>query len=331
VASQDKLITVLGASGLVGTAVARLLADRPVRLRLVGRRPIAVPDQCTARVEVRQADLTAPGEVAAAVDGAAAVIHLVAHMAGPGTWRVTTGDPVAERVNVGLVHDVIEAIRGQRPAAPPVVVFAGSVSEGIRPAAEILDGPAGEPLTAYDRQKLAAEQAIDRATANGLLRGSTLRLATLYTRGTDPTALDHGVVVTMTRRAFAGEPLTMWHDGSVKRDLLCADDAAAAFVAALDAADRAAGRSWPVGTGQQTSIADLFSTIAKVVASHTGRPPAPVVSVPPAAYSMATDLVDFGLDPTAFRDATGWTPRVALLEGLESLAAAYASETAGAR
>jgi dTDP-4-keto-6-deoxyhexose 4-ketoreductase len=120
----------------------------------------------------------------------------------------------------------------------------------------------------------------------------------------------------------------MWHDGSVTRDLLCVDDAARAFVAALDGADSVSGRHWLVGTGQATSIAELFTTIAKTVSARTGRPPVPVVSVPPAEQSMPTDLLDFVLDPSAFQQATGWSPRVPLVDGLDGIAAAVARESA---
>ncbi|MGW0809541.1 NAD-dependent epimerase/dehydratase [Nonomuraea sp. NPDC002799] len=318
------LITVLGASGLLGTAITRELAARPVRLRLVGRRPVVVPPRPHAEVEVRALDLTAGDAVAAAAQGADVVIHLVAHMGKASTWRAAAADPTAERVNLGLVHDLVHAVRAQRRARPPVVLFAGSVSQAGRSASARLDGSEpDEPLTAYDRHKLAAERAVAAATAEGLIKGSTLRLATLYSRGTDPVALDRGVVSVMMRRAFAGQPLTMWHDGSTKRDLLCVDDAASAFVTALDQAEVVAGGHWVIGTGQATSVADLFALIAKVVATRSGRPPAPVVSVPPADHSMPTDVLDFVAEPAAFHRATGWTPRVPLLEGLEAAAEAH--------
>lgn len=323
------LITVLGASGLLGTAITRELADRPIRLRLVGRRPTSVPTEPRADVEVRALDLTVGDALAAAVDGADAVIHLVAHMGRASTWRVAAVDPVAEQVNLGLVRRLLNAVRARRPGRPPVLLFAGSASQVGRSSSALVDGrERDEPLTAYDRQKLAAERAIEAATAEGLVRGCTLRLATLYSRGIDPTSLDRGVVATMMRRAFAGEPLTMWHDGSVKRDLLCVDDTARAFVAALDQVEAVTGGRWLVGTGQATSVADLFTMIAKVVSARTGRPPVPVASVPPPEHSMPTDLLDFVLDPTAFQKVSGWSAQVPLMEGLESAAAAIARESA---
>lgn len=321
------LITVLGSSGLLGTAITRELAARPVRLRLAGRRPTTVPAGARADIDVRTTDLTADGAVADAVEGADAVIHLVAHIAGASTWRVSSDDPVAERVNLGLVHDLVAAVEDQRPANPPVVLLAGSMSQAGRSISGRIDGTEpDQPLTTYDRQKLDAEHAIRDAVEAGLLRGASLRLATLYTQGSDSPALDRGVVSAMMRRAFAGEPLTMWHDGTVKRDLVCVDDVARAFLAALDQPDAVDGRPWLVGTGLATSIADLFGGVAKVVAAQTGRDPVPVVSVKPADHSMPTDLLDFVLDPSGFQNATGWAPRVSLEQGLENLAAAMARD-----
>lgn len=322
------LVTVLGSSGLLGTAITRELAARPLRLRLVGRRTTAVPLLARADIDVRTVDLAEPGAVAEAVEGADAVIHLVAHIAGASTWRVSSDDPVAERVNSGLARDLVDAARARRSGPAPVVLLSGSMSQAGRSSARgRIDGSElDRPLTTYDRQKLRAEHAIRDASAEGVLRGSTLRLATLYTQGSDSPVLDRGVVAAMMRRAFAGEPLTMWHDGSVTRDLVCVDDVARAFLAALDHADVLDGRSWLVGTGRATRIRDLFETIATLVSHHTGRDPVPVVSVPPAGHSMPTDQMDLVLDPTRFQRATGWEPRVPLIDGLDNLAAAMARE-----
>lgn len=325
--TSDKMITVLGASGLLGTAVSRQLAGRPGRLRLVGRRPVALPERPVADIEARAVDLTDPGAVAEAVAGSDAVVHLVAHTAGPGTWRVAATDAVAERVNLGLVLDVLDAVREGRTAPCPALLFAGSISQAARLSPEP-GGAADEPPTAYDRQKLAAERAIEAATAEGLVRGSTLRLSTLYSQGTDNPDLDRGVVAGMTRRAFDGEPLTLWHGGRAMRDFLGVDEAAAAFTAALDAPEAVSGRNWEIGTGERTSVAELFALIAETVARYTGCAPVPVEDTTPAEFAMPTDQIDLVVGSTGFRDATGWRPRVGLREGVDALAAAVARQPA---
>jgi nucleoside-diphosphate-sugar epimerase len=314
---------VLGASGLLGSAIAGQLAARPVRLRLVGRRATPLPDQVQAEVEVRQADLTEPAAVAAAATDADAIVHLVAHTTGTGAWRSAEHDDTAERGNVGVLRDLIKAVAAQPRPQPPTVLFSGSVSQVGRPrSARLTEGEPDRPETVYDRHKLAAEHALLAATAAGIVRGASLRLGTLFGQGTVPNVVDRGVVATMMRRAFAGEPLTMWNDGSVRRDLLCVDDAAAAFVRALECAHALSGRHWLISSGRTVSIGELFTAIATTVADHTGRPPVPVRSVCPPAESIAADLVDFAPDPSAFIAATDWRARVPLRNALEQLATA---------
>ncbi|WP_329897585.1 NAD-dependent epimerase/dehydratase family protein [Streptomyces sp. SP17KL33] len=328
---EPPLVVVLGASGFIGSAVVRELARRPIRLRCVARGPVPVPAAATARIEVRSADLGAPGELARAVEGADAVVHLVAYIAGPATWRVAEGDTAAERVNVGLAHDLIEALRARRErrsaAPPPTVVFAGTTTQAGPTAPVRIDGSEPDaPTGTYDRQKLAAEQALKRATAENVLRGVVLRLPTVFGYGPASTATDKGVVSAMVRRALAGEPLTMWHDGTVRRDLLYVDDVARALVTSLDHADALAGRHWLLGTGHGEPLGEVFARIARIVADRTGRPPVPVVSVTPPEHAEASDFRSVEVDATAFRTATGWRPVTPLSEALELTVAALARQ-----
>lgn len=321
--NERPLIVVLGSSGLVGSAVVKTLARRPVRLRLVGRRPTTCPADARADIEVRTCDLTAQGAIAEAIRSADAVIHLVAHIAGENTWRVSSADPMAERVHVGLMNDILDAIRIEKRSSPPTVLMAGSASQvGKYTTARINGGEVDQPLTTYDRQKSDAERALLVASRDGVVRGACLRLATLYGRDTQSSALDRGVVSSMMRRAYSDLPLTMWGDGSVKRDVLCVDDAASAFIAALDSINSVAGRHWIVGTGTATTLADLFRAISDCVAAQSGREAVPLQSVSPGERSAPTDGLDFVLDPTPFQELSGWLPRVPLNEGLEQLAAA---------
>jgi nucleoside-diphosphate-sugar epimerase len=262
------------------------------------------------------------------VAGSDAVIHLVAYSAG---WRAA-GDAASEQVNVGVMRHLVEALRargGYRPV--PVVVFAGSSSQVGSSARMPIDGTEPDrPETTYDRQKQAAEDALKAATAQGALRGVSLRLPTVYGLGPASAAGgEPGVLAAMIGRALAGAPLTMWHDGTVQRDLLHVDDVAAAFVAALDHGEALAGRHWPLGTGRGERLGDVFRTIAQLVSDHTGAAPVPVVSVPPPADSTATDLRSVVVNCSAFRSATGWRPEVRLGEALRRMVVELAARRDG--
>jgi nucleoside-diphosphate-sugar epimerase len=217
--------------------------------------------------------------------------------------------------------DALTARRGRD--APPAVVYAGSITQVGVPGRTLLDGTEPDrPDTAIARDKHAAERALLQASARGVVRGVSVRLPTVF--GHDPASgrFDSGVLTAMINRAIAGHPLTMWHDGTVQRDLLHVQDAAAALLAALDHIDVLAGRHWIVGTGVGTPLGEAFRAIADIVACLTGAATVPVTSVPPPRPLSATDLTSAVVDPVAFRSRTGWAARVPLREGLEWTVAA---------
>ncbi|MEU7478398.1 NAD-dependent epimerase/dehydratase [Lentzea sp. NPDC042327] len=292
------LVAVLGGSGFVGSAVSARLAARGARVRVVARAPGVPPFPA----EVVAADLTEPGAVAAAVAGADVVLPLVLFTGG-GTWRVAAGGAAdAARVNVGIVAEAVGAARG-------TVVFAGSTSQVGPGAPERIDGTETDhPESEYDRQKCAAERLVLDAG------GCSLRLPTVF--GPSPGSPDRGVVTAMARRALAGEPLTVWGAGDVRRDLVFVEDVAEAFAAAVAHADRLAGRAWLVGSGTGVPVRALFELVAATVAEHTGRPAVPVLSVPPPPYATASDFHSLVADPAGLTLATGWRARVPLADAV---------------
>ncbi|MGX7825866.1 NAD-dependent epimerase/dehydratase family protein [Actinokineospora sp. 24-640] len=316
--SGRPLIVVLGASGFIGTAVSRALAARPVRLRLVSRRLPPVPCDAVADIEVSTVDLTEPGAMARAIAGADTVIHLVAP-----SWRSADGAAdgdaaAAEKVNVGLVRDLADVCRAG--GTVPAVLFTGTALNGD----DSTDTPPDRLRSAYCRQKLSAERVLEQATADGVLRAVSLRLPPVfgYEPGTRP-----NVVETMARKALAGDALTLWHDGTVRRDLVHIDDVTAAILDTLDHFEALTGSYWLVGTGQGEPLGKLFAEISQIVADHTGEPAVAVTRVPPPANSFSTDLVDVDVDPSRFHAVTGWRPRLSLRDGLISTVAALAGAT----
>ncbi|EMF01552.1 NAD-dependent epimerase/dehydratase [Streptomyces mobaraensis NBRC 13819 = DSM 40847] len=310
------LVTVLGASGFIGSAVAAEFVRRPVRLRLVTRGhrpPAAVAD--AKDVELRTADATDPAALAAAVDGSDVVVHLLADLSGDINWR--GADPVAERVNVGTMRHLTDVLRPGPGGRPVTVIYAGAASQVGLTAAPRIDGSEpDEPQGAYDRQKLAAQRVLEQATRAGDVHGITLRLPTVIGCAPGRTT-SKGVVAAMTKRALAGEPITMWHDGTVLRDLLHVDDVARAFAAALEHGHELVGRHWLIGSGHGEPLGAVFRRIADLVAERTGRPPVSVLTVDPPEYAELADFHSVEIDASAFRGVTGWQPRLTLDQALE--------------
>lgn len=315
--SSGPRVVVLGASGYLGSVVAGLLSARPVRLRAVGRRHCHLPPSARADVETVAADLTDRDQLAAAVADADAVLHLAKHS---GSWRAAGHDPAASGpVNVGIMRDLVEIMEDRPATRPaPLVVLAAASSQVGRPPDHPMDGrDPDRPETEYDRQKLAAERILKAATARGVIRGVSLRVATAFGHSPLSDVPDIGVVTTMVRRALADQPLPLWHDGTVVRDLSYVEDVAGAFLAALDRPDRLVGQHWMVGSGRPDRLVDVFRTVAASVAAHTGRPPVPVVPVDPPDEAQVTDFWSVFLDPGPFRSASGWSVQVSLRDGID--------------
>lgn len=287
----EPLIVVLGGTGAIGSVVASSLAERPVRLRALGR---------------RSGDLRKADELREAVTGADAVVHLLA-------------DGRTPSLDSGVMAGLLDA-------APPVVIYAGTVTQVGVPPRIPLDGTEEDrPVSPFERDKQAAENALLQASAEGAVRGVSIRLPTVYGCSPANGRFDGGALTRVIRRAIAGEPLTMWHDGTVQRDLLHVRDAATAVLAALDHIDELAGRHWLVGTGVGTSLGEAFRTVAEIVADRTGATLVPVTSVPPPRPLSAIDLASMVVDPSAFRERAGWVARVPVRPGLEDTVAAALS------
>ncbi|MFE6617227.1 NAD-dependent epimerase/dehydratase family protein [Amycolatopsis sp. NPDC057786] len=316
-----KQITVLGASGFVGSAVTRALARQPIRLRAVSRRRLTPPEG-QAETTVVTADLTDRAALAEAIAGSDAIVYL---LLADGGWRVAETEE-AERVNLGVMRDLVEVVSGQ-----PLVVYGGAASQVGVPPREPIDGSEpDEPGTPYDQQKLAAEQVLKKGTADGRVRGISLRLPTVFGEtATEGANQDRGVVSAMARRALDGQDLTIWGDGTVRRDLVHVEDIASAFTAALAAPDALVGGHWLLGAGRGDQLADVFRLVAKEMAEHTGRGPVDVVCVEPPSHAPSTDLRSVTIDSTPFRAITGWRPEISLPEGVRRTVAALTTPVHG--
>ncbi len=157
-------LAVTGAGGRLGRATVAAALARGHRVRAVLRRPAQMPDG----VQVTLCDLADPGpELARALTGADAVLHLAASLGGDDARQA---------------RDTVAATRNLYAVAGAPVVLAGSMAvyqgrAGMVDETSPLE-PEPEARDAYARAKLAQEETA-RAAAAGGLPGTILRIGAL--------------------------------------------------------------------------------------------------------------------------------------------------------
>ncbi len=114
------------------------------------------------------------------------------------------------------------------------------------------------------------------------------------------------------RRVLEGEPFEVW-GGDQLRDLAYVDDVTAAFIRAAEYAGRpdVAGRAFNLGGSPPASLKELAE---RLIAANDGRGSYVTKEFP--ADRAPIDIGSYHADDRAFREATGWAPRIGLDEGL---------------
>jgi nucleoside-diphosphate-sugar epimerase len=120
----------------------------------------------------------------------------------------------------------------------------------------------------------------------------------------------------MIHLALAGETLTIYGDGEQRRDYLHVSDVVEAMVR-LAQTPQSEGRVYNVGSGTGTRLID----VARLVVEVAGGGRITHVPWPPLAEQIETG--DFVADISRIRNEIGWSPAIALREGLEQTASFY--------
>ncbi|GAA1929176.1 NAD-dependent epimerase/dehydratase family protein [Brevibacterium antiquum] len=318
-------ITVTGASGLLGSSVARALVAGGHEVTTLQRRPSSV-----AGVQDVIGSVTDPSSVAEALTGAEAVVHLAAKVS-------MMGDPSEfEAVNIGGTRTLVDAavaagVQRLVHISSPSVAHTGDsiIGEGAGPASPEL--ARGE----YARTKAAGEL-IALAADSEDFKVLVLRPHLMW--GPGDTQLTERVI----DRARAGR-MPVLGSGAPLVDALFVDNAVEAIVAAVDAVASTHGESLVVTNGQPRPIGELMSRIA--IAGGAGVPKLRVPVGPAlAAGSIVEKVWDLGehddeppltrflaeqlstahwFDQRRTQEVLGWTPRVSIEEGLKILADHY--------
>lgn len=294
-------VLVTGGAGFVGSHVVdRLLADGHavdiVDDLSTGRRDLAPAGATLHACDIRSAD------VAAIVDKARA--EAIVHVAAQAAVSRSVADPAFDAsVNILGTINVLEA--GRRAGVGRVVyISTGGAAYGDT---DVVPTPESHPTRAtspYGVSKVAAEQYLHVWAGLTGGRPITLRLANVYGPRQNPQG-EAGVIAIFCHRLLSGQPCIVNGDGGQTRDYVYVGDVADAVARAL-ARPEATGVV-NIGTGVETSVNEVYRRLARaagVTASAQHGPPRP------------GEQRRSVLDGSRAKILLGWTPEVALDEGL---------------
>jgi UDP-glucose 4-epimerase len=231
--------------------------------------------------------------------------EVVFHLAAQADVRVSVARPAFD-AEVNVVGS-INVIEGARRAGARKVVFAssgGTIYGEPSPAdLPVKESHPQQPVSPYGVAKKVVTDYLHAYRVLHDLEFTSLAMANIYGPRQDPHG-EAGVVAIFAGLLLERKPCTIFGDGRQTRDFVYVDDAVDAFVRA---ADRGSGLLCNIGTGVETSVNDLYTTMARA---------AGVTDAPTYGPARRGELARSALDPGRAAIHLGWEPWTDLATGV---------------
>ncbi len=286
--TQDGPTLLTGATGFVGSAVARNLAARGHRLRLLVRRTSDRRNLAGVEAELVEGDLTDAASVARAVDGCRFVMHVAAD------YRIWVPDAAAMlEANVAGTRNVMRAAMA---AGVERVVYCSSVAAlGLNadgaPADEATPVTEAAMIGTYKLSKFRAEQAVLELVREGLPAVIVNPAAPVGPRDIRPTPTGRMILDAARGRipAFVDTGLNVVH----------VDDVAEGHALALERGT--VGQRYILGS-ENLMLGDLLALVARSVGRRPPTIKLPMALVWPIAVVSEGLARLTGIEPMVTRD-----------------------------
>ncbi|WP_051405931.1 NAD-dependent epimerase/dehydratase family protein [Gordonia alkanivorans] len=305
-------VVVTGAAGFIGSAIVDALLSRTDVERVIGidsfteyyERDLKEENVATvldSRFTLARVDLC-DESITSLLGGADFIFHEAGQPGVRGSWG-SDFDLYTSR-NILATQRLLEAARGLPSLRAFVYASSSSVygNSDHYPTSE-LDLPS--PVSPYGVSKLAAEHLCSLYAKNFSIPTVSLRYFTVFGPRQRPDMLFKRLV----KATISGEPLEIFGDGSHVRDFTYIDDVVSANLHFLDQ-QFVHGSVFNVSGGTNVSVNEVVESLEAIAQRRV-----------PVRYgnSVPGDVKRTGGSATRLFDATGWTPRVGLPEGLRSM------------
>jgi UDP-glucose 4-epimerase len=280
---------VTGGAGFIGSTLVDALLARGDAVTVVDNFASGKRENLNPAATLLEHDIREPFSVEADV-----IFHLAAQA------DVQTS---MQRPDYDAAVNVVGTVNVLGAAPEAQVIFASSGGAGYGECAE----PATEetpflPLSPYGIAKKCGEEYLAGWNRIHGTHHIALRFANVYGPRQDA-GLEGGVVAIFLERLARGEDTVIFGDGAQARDFVYVGD----IVGSLLAAVGRAGGPYNVGTGRDTTVADLHAACARVAGSDRA---------PRHEPARLGDVQRSVLDAHLIERELGWRPQVTLDDGL---------------
>jgi UDP-glucose 4-epimerase len=297
-------ILVTGGAGFIGShTVDALIASGAGEVAVLDDFSTGKRHQVNPRATLFQADLRDATAVAAVIEQVKpeVIFHLAAQM----DVRRSVADPAFDaHVNVVGFLNLIESARkhGLRR-----VIFSstGGAIYGEQDEFPCNEDHPRRPVSPYGVAKLATEAYLFFYKVEYGIDYLAMRFGNVYGPRQDPHG-EAGVVAIFCGRILDGQPVTIFGGGEQTRDYIFVGDVVRAVLAA--GKSEASGVALNVGTGIETNVNDLYSTLAGIADFPTRAEHA---AERPGEQKRSV------ISPARAAQVLGWRPEKKLADGLE--------------
>ena len=300
-------ILVTGGAGFIGShlcdAFARANHEVAALDNLSGGENLA-PATDLFETDIRDADAVGRALRDFAPD---TVVHCAAQM----DVRASVADPAFD-AGTNIVGG-LNVLRAAQSAGATRFIFAstGGAIYGESAQLPVSESAPQHPESPYGLSKASFENYLELWGRRGEIMPVILRYSNVYgpRQGAGGEA---GVVAVFAKRLLSGQRCTIFGDGTSARDYVYVGDVVAANLAALTRGDK---EQINIGTGELTTIEQVFAAVKSAVGEVTGRA---VEGAPDYAPLRAGEVAKICLDASRALDVLGWAPQVGFGQGVRN-------------
>jgi UDP-glucose 4-epimerase len=301
-------VLVTGGAGFIGSHVADLFVANGWDVTVVDDLSTGKRENLSGEAEFHEIGVNSPEFTRLVSSGK---FDVVAHLAGQIDVRKSVADPITDaQTNILGTLNLMESLRTRGADTRVVFTSTGGVLYGDFNTPPNYEISPKDPESPYAIAKLTIEYYLAYYSRVHDREYAALRFGNVYGPRQDPNG-EAGVVAIFCGRILDNRPLTVFGDGLQTRDYVYVGDVARAVWLAstkpLPEKGRLDARGFNIGTGTGTSVVEIARLLQQKAGSNV-----PIEFAPPRPGEQQESFVN----AAKAAELLGWTPQVALAEGL---------------